>query len=148
LTQWHKIKPDPLLQAARSVYRGKSEHKPTTLGSYTFALCFENSVLKGWITEKIFDCFFTGTIPVYLGAPDIQDYIPQDCFIDMRQFSDYASLRSYLKALTPAQVNAYRQAARDFLASPQYEPFTKRAFAALFRQLICEDAGVNLEPPK
>jgi hypothetical protein len=148
LTQWQKIKPDPLLLAARSVYQGKAESKSSTLGNYTFALCFENMILKGWITEKIFDCFFAGTIPVYWGAPDIQDYIPQDCFIDMRQFPDYASLCNYLKSLTPAQIDDFRLRARQFLESPQYEPFTKRAFAERFRQMIQEDTGLTLEPPK
>jgi len=148
LTHWQKIKPDPLLVAARHVYKGKSESKPDTLGNYTFAICFENSILKGWITEKIFDCFFAGTIPIYLGAPDIEHYVPQDCFIDMRQFPDYSSLHKYLKSLTPADIDGYRLRARQFLDSSQYEPFTKRAFAELFRQIIQEDAGVTLEPPK
>lgn len=148
LTQWQKIKPDPLLQAARRVYRGKAESKSTTLGNYTFAICFENSILKGWITEKIFDCFFAGTVPIYLGAPDIQDYVPQDCFIDMRNFPDYPALHKYLRTLTPADVDGFRLRARQFLASSKYEPFTKRAFAGLFRQMIHEDAGLTLEAPK
>jgi alpha(1,3/1,4) fucosyltransferase len=147
LTHWQKIKPDPLLQAARKVYRGKAESKSTTLGGYTFSLCFENMILKGWITEKIFDCFFAGTVPIYLGAPDIQDHIPQDCFIDMRHFPDYASLHKYLKSLTPDQVDGFRLRARQFLASSQYEPFTRRAFAEQFRQIILGDAGLSLEAP-
>ena len=148
LTQWQKIKPDPLLQAARRVYRGKAESKSDTLGNYTFAICFENSILKGWITEKIFDCFFAGTIPIYLGAPDIEDYVPQNCFIDMRKFPDYASLHKYLKSLTPTEIDGFRLRAREFLESSQFEPFTKRAYANLFREIIQEDTGVILEPPK
>ncbi len=148
LAQWQKIKPDPLLQAARRVYCGKTESKSSILGNYTFALCFENSILKGWITEKIFDCFFSGTIPVYLGAPDIEDYIPRDCFIDMRNFPDYPTLHKYLNSLTSADVDGFRLRAREFLKSPQYEPFTKRAFANIFRKIIQEDAGLTLEPPK
>lgn len=148
LAQWQKIKPDPLLQSARRAYRGKTEEKSTILGNYTFALCFENSILKGWITEKIFDCFFAGTIPIYLGAPDIEDYIPRGCFIDMRNFPDYQSLHKYLKSLTPAEIDGYRLRAREFLASPQYEPFTKRSFANLFREIIQEDAGLTLALPQ
>jgi hypothetical protein len=148
LTHWQKIKPDPLLQAARSVYHGKTDSKSATLGNYTFSLCFENMILTGWITEKIFDCFFAGTVPIYLGAPDIQDHIPQDCFIDMRRFPDYTSLRRYLQSLTPAQVEEMRLCARQFLASHQFEPFTKRAFAERFRQIIQEDAGLTLDPPQ
>jgi hypothetical protein len=60
-------------------------------------------MLDGWITEKIFDCFYSGTIPVYLGAPDIDDWIRADCFVDMRGFSDFAELRAFLKQLSPAE---------------------------------------------
>ncbi|MCC6500697.1 MAG: hypothetical protein IT313_10565 [Anaerolineales bacterium] len=148
LTHWQKIKPDPLLEAARRVYKGKAESKSNTLGNYAFALCFENSVLKGWITEKIFDCFFAGTIPVYLGAPDIEEYIPADCYIDMRKFSDYSSLEKFLKSLSASEIDGFRLRAREFLASSRYESFTKRAFANRFRQIIREDAEVNLDPPQ
>lgn len=144
LTQWQKIKPDPLLQAARSVYHGRAESKSTTLGNYTFALCFENMILKGWITEKIFDCFFTGTIPVYLGAPDIQNYVPPDCFIDMRRFNGYEELRHYLKSLSDRDVQRYKENARAYLQSPQFRPFTKEAFAELFTDIIHADTGQQL----
>ena len=148
LAQWQKAFPDPLLRAARRVYRGRAGSKADTLGGYTFALCFENMVIKGWITEKIFDCFYAGTVPVYLGAPDIDAYIPQDCFIDMRDFSDYDALRCYLKSMSREQIDIYRENARKFLASDGFEPFTKRTYAGHFRQIICEDAGVVLEAPK
>ena len=46
-------------------------------------------VLERWITEKIFDCFYAGTIPVYLGAPDVARWLPPECFIDMRRFGGY-----------------------------------------------------------
>lgn len=145
LDGWDRLRPDPLLVAARRAYRGRAASKAETLGQYTFALCFENSVLKGWITEKIFDCFFSGTIPVYWGAPDVEAHIPADCFIDMRQFSGYDELRSYLKSLGEADVRRYKEAARDFLRSPRYYPFSKEAFVARFIQMIEEDAGVQLE---
>ncbi|NUN67318.1 hypothetical protein HCU40_21950 (plasmid) [Pseudanabaena biceps] len=144
LEQWQRIFPDPLLTAARKVYRGKSESKSATLGKYTFALCFENSILKGWITEKIFDCFFAGTIPIYWGAPDIETYIPADCFIDMRRFANYGELRDYLEALSPSDIQKYKQNARDYLRSPQFQPFTKEAFAQMFGRIIQEDTGIQI----
>src|SRR5262249_12625468 len=101
---WQRIHPDPLLVAARRVWRGPAKSKSATLGQYKFALCFENSILKGWITEKIFDCFFTGTVPVYLGAPEITNYVPADCFIDMRQFPGYEDLRKYLRSLDQEKI--------------------------------------------
>jgi hypothetical protein len=144
LTYWQKLFPEPRLEAARKVYRGFTSTKAQTLGRYKFALCFENALLKGWITEKIFDCFFAGTVPVFWGATDVQDRIPSDCFIDMRRFADYGELRSYLRSLTPRDIQNYKEAARAFLESPRYRPFTKQAFAELFARIVEEDTGVKL----
>ncbi len=33
------------------------------------------------MTEKIYDAFFAGSIPVYIGAPNIAEYINPDCAV-------------------------------------------------------------------
>jgi len=48
--------------------------KEEGLCDYMFSVCIENGFYDGYFTEKILDCFATGTIPVYKGAPDIGDY--------------------------------------------------------------------------
>lgn len=141
---WHLIRPNPLLKAAQRAYRGIADSKAETLGRYKFALCFENSILKGWITEKIFDCFFTGTVPIYWGAPDIEDHVPADCFIDMRRFSGYEELSEFLRSLSEDEIETYKSNARAFLKSPKFYPFSKAAFAELFVRIIEEDAEVSL----
>ena len=71
-----------------------------------FAFCFENSdSYCGYITEKIFDAFFSGTIPIYFGAPDIQDYIPKNCYIDYRQFHSTDELVKKLKSIVEENYN-------------------------------------------
>lgn len=144
LTQWQKIKPDPMLTAARKVYRGTTPSKADTLSRYRYALCFENMILKGWITEKIFDCFYAGTIPVYWGAPDIADYVPESCFVDMRNFKNYQELRDFLKSLTDNDISRYRESARAFIGSQRFAPFSKRTFTQLLKTVVEEDAGVSL----
>jgi hypothetical protein len=144
---WECVRPNPLLRAARSVWRGPTLNKGETLAKYTFSLVFDNQILKGWITEKIFDCFFCGTIPIYWGASDVQDYIPQECFIDMRRFSGYAELRTYLKSLSAREIQTYQEEARAFVESPRFHPFTKEAFAELIGSIIEEDAGIRLCSP-
>jgi hypothetical protein len=101
-------------------------------------------ILEGWITEKIFDCFYAGTVPIYLGAPDVEHWIPPECFIDMRRFEGYDDLREYLLALTDGEIEAYRVAARDFLRSEQFRPFSKQTFAELIGRIVEEDTGVSL----
>ncbi|MEP6714282.1 MAG: glycosyltransferase family 10 [Terriglobia bacterium] len=135
--------PEPGLAAAQKVYKGKAASKAKTLGRYKFALCFENSVLKGWITEKIFDCFFAGVVPVYWGAPDVLDWIPGDCFIDMRDFKDLGELRTFLKTRTGRDMDRYKENARAFLASTAFKPFSREAFAGIFDRIIEEDTGLT-----
>lgn len=142
--QWQRVFPDPTLVPARKVYRGPAASKSETLSRYTFALCFENMILKGWITEKIFDCFFAGTIPIYWGAPEITEYVPEDCFIDKRMFTTYEELGSFLKALSEKAITAYRENARDFIASSKFHPFRKQAFTDLFKEIVEVDAGISL----
>jgi hypothetical protein len=42
---------------------------------YKFIICFENSNTDGYVTEKIFNVFLSGSIPIYDGAPNIKDYV-------------------------------------------------------------------------
>jgi alpha(1,3/1,4) fucosyltransferase len=142
--QWEHLRPSPLLAAARRVYRGAVPAKLETLSRYTFSLCFENVILNGWVTEKIFDCMAVGTIPIYWGAPDIEKYVPADCFIDMRRFGNYEHLHSYLHGLTDAEIQVFREKGRTYLASERYRPFTKQAFTLLVARLVAEDTGVVL----
>jgi alpha(1,3/1,4) fucosyltransferase len=145
LRDWvDRIRPDPLLVAARKVYRGELETKWETLANYDFVLCFENTWRKGWLTEKLFEALRVGTIPVYWGAADIERLVPPGCFVDMRQFRDYAKLRAFLKSLDRSAVQRYREAGRAFLESDAFEPFSREAFAGLFRTLLEEDAGVRV----
>jgi hypothetical protein len=46
--------------------------------------------------------------------------------------------------MTDGEVDDYREAARDFLRSDRFHPFSKRAFAEAIGQIVAEDAGVPL----
>lgn len=43
------------------------DKKSEGLKEYMFSLAIENSISRGYFTEKIFDCFATKTIPIYWG---------------------------------------------------------------------------------
>ena len=77
------------------------------LAGHDFALCFENMILPGWITEKLFDCFYAGTVPIYWDATDIERWVPRECFVDMRQFAGYEELRGFLMACSRADIEAW-----------------------------------------
>lgn len=45
---------------------------------YRFMIAFENSSYPGYVTEKIYECFFTNTIPIYWGSQMIsRDFNPK-----------------------------------------------------------------------
>ena len=48
-----------------------------------FSVAIENGQYETYFTEKLLDCFTTGTIPVYLGAPDIGKYFNTDGIITL-----------------------------------------------------------------
>ncbi len=136
--------PDPLYAAVAAASKGTINSKAETLSRYTFAICFENMILPGWITEKIFDCFAAGCVPVYWGDPRVTAKIPAESFIDMRQFNGFAELRQFLRGLTSDQVARYRDAARTFLESSAFDPFRPEGFVAHFRRFVREDFAVEV----
>lgn len=111
-------------------YRGTVARKQAVLERYEFAICYENiSDVPGYITEKIFDCFFAGCIPVYLGASNITKYIPSNCFIDKREFIDYESLYEYMRSLSAADHSRFLCNIEAFLNSDAARLFSRENFA-------------------
>jgi len=110
--------------------RGQVERKRDVLGKYRFAICYENvKNIPGYITEKIFDCFFAGTVPVYLGAGNITDHVPAGCFVDKRNFESYDELYDYLSAMNDETYLRYLDNIGSFLTSDRSYPFTCDYFA-------------------
>jgi hypothetical protein len=68
------------------------------LKNYMFSIVIENYVDELFFTEKILNCFATGTIPVYLGATNIESLFNKNGII---QFADEDDLFSKLHNITP-----------------------------------------------
>jgi hypothetical protein len=56
-------------------------YKEEALSTYKFSIVIENSVQRGYWTEKIVDCFNTKTIPIYWGTESVVDYFNKDGII-------------------------------------------------------------------
>lgn len=110
-------------------YRGPVEDKLLTLGQYRFCICFENAQgFPGYITEKLLDCFLAGVVPIYWGAPNITDWVPQTCFIDFKAFNNWELLYEHLASMTQETYNEYLDAIESYLQSPAVYPFTIDSF--------------------
>ena len=55
--------------------------KEEGLNDYRFSIAVENCRVPNYFTEKIGDCFATGTIPVYWGCPNIGKFFNEDGII-------------------------------------------------------------------
>jgi alpha(1,3/1,4) fucosyltransferase len=92
---------------------------------FRFYYCYENTIgINGYICEKIFDCFYSGVVPVYWGAPNVHELIPYKCFIDGNQFHGEAELYDFIKSMDYETYRGYLEQALVFLQSREMERFT------------------------
>jgi hypothetical protein len=120
--------------------------KHLTLKPYRFCLAYENSVEEDYLTEKVFDCFFAGCVPIYLGAPNVLALIPANTFIDKRQFPTYEKLHHYIATMSGREYEGYLAAIDSFLKSPQMRPFIAETFVDEFVRNFAREAPASQGP--
>ena len=57
--------------------------------NYKFTIAFENSSTNGYVTEKIFQAFSAGTIPIYWGNPRIAEDFNEKAFINCHAYNSF-----------------------------------------------------------
>jgi len=112
------------------------EDKVKTTSKYKFALCFENIAYPGYVTEKIFDCIAAGAVPVYLGAPDIDGFVPKEAFINAAGFDSWENLDDRLADLGEKDCLEMIRAGRRFLRSPAGDRHSFEGFAEALMGMI------------
>ncbi len=112
--------------------------KIKTISNYKYTFCFENISMKGYVTEKIIDCLVAGTIPIYLGAPDIYDFIPKECFINMRDFTSLEKLEYFLQNFSADNATKMIENGQKFLDSKDGQKFSYEYFAKDMMSLLKE----------
>ncbi len=55
--------------------------KMPAMKDYRFSITIENAYIPNYASEKISDCFLTGTIPIYYGCPNISEYFDMNGII-------------------------------------------------------------------
>jgi hypothetical protein len=124
--------------AAKKSWRGSVPDKLSTLEQYKFSICFENCIFSGWVTEKILDSMLAGCVPIYWGAPDIEEFIPANCYIDFKKFKNYAELEQFLDGMDEKTYQTYIDNINKFIASDRYRYFTQEKFAEVMIDLFKE----------
>jgi hypothetical protein len=117
--------------------------KLRVLKNYRFTLAFENSLMPDYVTEKFYQPLLTGTIPIYLGAPNIEEFAPGDnCFINALDFASPAQLAEFVQHADPTEYQHWRQ--RD-LRSGFLERIEqlKVSWRTALGQMMSERLGIN-----
>ena len=75
----------------RPFYKGKIDDKLELLRNKKFNVCTENSYdpiyTYGYFSEKLPDSFHAGTVPIYMGCYNIDDFnFPEHAYIDLRDY--------------------------------------------------------------
>ncbi|KAL6056664.1 Fucosyltransferase, variant 2 [Balamuthia mandrillaris] len=75
--------------------------KMDTIAKYKFFLAFENTdQVEDYVTEKVMNALLAGTLPVYRGAPNIEDWLPgEHSVINVKDFASARDLANYLHFL-------------------------------------------------
>ena len=83
---------------------------------YKFYFCFENSVYKDYVTEKVYHALMAGTVPIYYGAPNFADFVPKNSVVDVRKFSSPKELAEHLVMLSNNEIeyNKYHAWRKDY----------------------------------
>jgi hypothetical protein len=135
-----------LLKQKYPSYKGSVKSKREVLQKYKFAICYENARdIPGYITEKIFDCFFAGCVPVYWGASNVTEHISENAFIDKRNFNTYEELYKYLKNMPNEEYMNYLEAIKNFIKSDKIYPFSAEYFAeTIIKEIVGEKSKTNI----
>lgn len=100
------------------------DYKLTALKDYAFSIVIENSKIDYYFTEKLIDCFMTGTIPIYWGCPSIGDFFNLDGMIIFDNIDDLlykiksVSLNKYM-SMMPAIIDNFERA-KKYLTSEDW----------------------------
>ena len=93
------------------------KRKADALKDYCFSIAVENSSAENYFTDKILDCFVTGTIPIYWGCPNVFDYFNKDGIL---YFKTLEELETILASLTIEKYESMLEAAKENFEKAKY----------------------------
>jgi len=114
-----------------NTYNGTPNVKDMILRKTKFTFAFENARnYRGYLTEKIFDAMKCGAVPIYLGATDILELIPRNCFIHMADFTSLSELNDYLLNVTEDEYMILQKHIQEFNRSEKAKFYKPSYFVA------------------
>ena len=124
---FYKFFPDRPCPIKTSVFQGE---KLELFKNYRFVLAFENyQGNEGYIAEKIFDSFYAGAVPIYLGDERISSFVDDRCFIDARKFKSLDQLIDFVEHCDENTWKSMRNHIDQYIRSEQISVFQPQNFA-------------------
>ncbi len=94
-----------------------------TLRDYKFCFCPDSTnrpiYSNGWVTERVFNAFRCLTIPIYLGAENVEEMIPLNCFIHIKYFKNIKEIYEYIKGMKESEYSDYLSSIYNFYKSEE-----------------------------
>lgn len=103
----------------------KGNRRLCLIGAYAFYLSIENSISLDYVSEKLYEPLLVGTIPIYLGAPNVENFLPTShSAILAVDFSSIKQLVNYVQCVhrTPRLYEHYTA----WRTRPLYRSFVDR----------------------
>ena len=116
---------------------------------YKFVMVFENSLVPGYTSEKLWLPLHAQSVPIYWGNPRVADYFHPDCFINAFDFDSLESLVQHVlrvdkdDELYLRYLSAPRLTARQKAALHRDEQRTKTLFADILYRVTAGSASVT-----
>ena len=76
---------------------------------YYFVIAMENKVAPGYITEKILNAYAAGSIPIYWGAPVVNEFFNKDSFVNVSDFKSIDECVDYVVNMELEKIHWMRE---------------------------------------
>ena len=106
------------------IYKGKIQNKYELYKKYDFNFAIQNTFTNDHFLSPIFESFYCSSIPLYLGAKNIEEYIPENCYIDLRKFKNFNEVYNFVNSLSYHEILNYKNNIYNYLNKNMHEKFT------------------------
>lgn len=86
----------------------KLDNKIDGLKDYRFSITVENAKEDYYFTEKLIDCFVTGTIPIYWGCPSIGNFFDTNGIITFNTVGELQEILNNLEGVYESKIDSVK----------------------------------------
>jgi len=107
------------------MFGNRIDLKDESLSGYRFHFAIENCSEAGYYSEKINDCFYSGTIPIYYGDPEIGRIYNTDGIIFLHDFNEEMMTEKFYDSKRKAIEENYSTVKEIIKTNNMFDPINK-----------------------